>query len=371
MNFMVPRPIGLLAELTHRCPLHCPYCSNPLNLIPRRDEVAPEIWERVLQEAAELGVLQVGFSGGEPLLYQALERLVGKAGQVGLYTNLITSGVGLTFAKARALREAGLDTVQVSFQAASADVADAIAGSRAHEKKLMAVAAVCAAEIPWSANVVVHRWNIAQISDMIQLAEKLGAIRIELANTQFYGWAFTNRLHLLPTREQIEQARHVVERERERLRGRLQIVYVLPDYYETRPKPCLYGWGSRSLTINPSGYVLPCQAAEAIPDREFDNVLQKSLAEIWRGSSAFVRFRGTQWMQEPFKSCRFKEIDFGGCRCQAALLAGDASQADPVCEFSPTRRVVDAMLDKIQPDNFRQFDKKTLAFRRQTRATFS
>jgi pyrroloquinoline quinone biosynthesis protein E len=344
----VPRPYGLLAELTHRCPLHCPYCSNPLALVSRGDELATEDWLRVLDEAAQLGVLQVGFSGGEPLLYPELPTLVAAARRAGLYTNLITSAIGLSESLLGRLKAAGLDTIQISFQSDGADQADAIAGTRAHERKIAAARAVRAAGLPWSANIVLHRDNIGRLGGMIALAEELGAFRMELANVQFYGWAFANRRELLPTRSQIEQADAIARRESERLRGRMELIYVLPDYYEKRPKPCLHGWGSRAMTVNPRGDVLPCQAAEAIPGLVFDNVRRKSLGEIWRAGEAFNRFRGTEWMPEPCRSCDFKEIDFGGCRCQAALLAGDAVATDPVCEFSPHRASVDAMLAEIE-----------------------
>ena len=353
----VPRPYGLLAELTHRCPLHCPYCSNPLALVSRGDELVVGAWIRVLEEAAQLGVLQVGFSGGEPLLYPELPALIAAARRVGLYTNLITSAIGLHDTLLKGLIAAGLDTIQISFQSDGTEQADVIAGTRAHERKIAAAKAVRAAGLPWSANVVLHRNNIGRLGEMIALAEGLGAFRMELANVQFYGWAFANRRELLPTRAQIERADALARSELERLRGRMELIYVLPDYYEKRPKPCLHGWGSRAMTVNPRGDVLPCQAAEAIPGLVFDNVRQKSLGDIWRESEAFNRFRGTEWMPEPCRSCDFKEIDFGGCRCQAAQLAGDAGATDPVCEFSPHRAHVDALLAEIevQPDGAPQW----------------
>jgi pyrroloquinoline quinone biosynthesis protein E len=344
----VPRPYGLLAELTHRCPLHCPYCSNPLGLVPRGDELKPADWMRVLEEAAALGVVQVGFSGGEPLLYPELPALVAAARREGMYTNLITSAIGLTGPLLERLKGSGLDTIQISFQSDRTEEADAIAGTRAHERKLAAARAVRAAGMALSVNVVLHRANIGRLGEMIALAESLGAFRLELANVQFYGWAFANRRELLPTRAQIVEADAVARRERERLRGKMELVYVLPDYHEKRPKPCLHGWGSRALTVNPRGDVLPCQAAEAIPGLAFDNVRSRTLAEIWSAGEAFNRFRGTEWLPEPCRSCELKEIDFGGCRCQAALLAGDPAVTDPVCEFSPDRPRVDAMIAEIE-----------------------
>jgi PqqA peptide cyclase len=339
-----PRPYGLLAELTHRCPLHCPYCSNPLELAARADEMSAGDWERVIREAAELGVVQLGLSGGEPLLYRDLTRLVHAARAEGLYSNLITSGLGLSRARMAGLSEAGLDTVQISFQANESLLGDAIAGTHSHALKIEAARVVVEAGLPLGVNVVLHRSNIERLPAIIRLVESLGAMRLELANTQFYGWAFRNRHSLLPTLEQVLQAEATAKAEASRLVGKMQIVYVLPDYYEKRPKPCLHGWGSRSLTVNPRGDVLPCQAANAIPDLVFDNVREKSLGWIWRESDAFGRFRGFEWMPDPCRSCDFREIDFGGCRCQAALLAGDAVKADPVCEFSPDRPVVDAIL---------------------------
>ncbi len=340
-----PRPYGLLAELTHRCPLHCPYCSNPLQLARREEELSSETWGRVLREAAEIGVVQVGLSGGEPLLFPGLDDVVAVAREEGLYSNLITSAVGMTKERAARLRESGLDVVQVSFQADEVELADAVAGARTHEVKLAGARAVVAAGLPLGINAVLHRRTIDRVGGMIAFAEELGAMRIELANVQFLGWAFPNRAALLPSREQIVATEAVVKRETERLRGKMDVVYVLPDYHERRPKPCLHGWGQRGITINPRGEVLPCQAApDAIPGMKFENVRERSLGEIWRESEAFQRFRGFNWMPEPCRSCEFKEVDFGGCRCQAALLTGDAGRTDPVCEFSPDRALVDAAL---------------------------
>jgi PqqA peptide cyclase len=308
-------------------------------------ELSVSEWQRVFREAAELGVLQVGLSGGEPLVRRDLAEIVRGAREAKLYTNLITSGIGLDEPRACTLRDAGLDSVQLSFQSDEADLADEIAGARAHSRKLEAAAAVRAAGISLSLNVVIHRRNIDRLPQIIALAETLGTGRIELANVQFYGWAFRNRAALLPTREQVGRAREVAEAAKARLAGKMEIFYVLPDYYETRPKPCLNGWGQRYLTVNPIGEVLPCPtASSAIPDMRFDNVRVRSLDWIWRESESFNRFRGTEWMPEPCQSCPQKEIDFGGCRCQAALLTGDAAKTDPVCTLSPNRERVDAVL---------------------------
>jgi pyrroloquinoline quinone biosynthesis protein E len=361
----VPRPYALLAEITYRCPLHCPYCSNPVNLEGRApatptetgsQELAPpsnvelttEEWKRVIREAAALGVLQIGFSGGEPLARRDLVELIRAAREANLYTNLITSGIGLDDDRLRALRDAGLDSIQLSFQSDESSLADEIAGARAHDRKLDVAANIRAAGIPLSLNFVIHRANIDRLSQMIDLAEALGAGRVELANVQFYGWAFRNRAALLPTREQVDRARAIATTAKARLADKIDIFYVLPDYYETRPKPCLNGWGRRYLTVNPIGDVLPCPtASSAIPDLRLENVRTRDLGWIWQESESFNRFRGTEWMPEPCRSCPQKEIDFGGCRCQAALLTGNATNTDPVCEFSPNRTVVDAVLREV------------------------
>jgi pyrroloquinoline quinone biosynthesis protein E len=353
----LPRPYALLAEIAYRCPLHCPYCSNPVAAslceAPRgaqggsyrNGELTTEEWKRVIREAAALGVLQIGFSGGEPLARRDLVELIRAAREAKLYTNLITSGIGLDDDRVRGLREAGLDSIQLSFQSDESSLADEIAGACAHERKLGVAARIREAGIPLSLNFVIHRRNIDRLPQMVDLAEALGVERVELANVQFYGWAFHNRAALLPTREQVERARDIATAAKVRLAGKIDIFYVLPDYYETRPKPCLNGWGQRYLTVNPIGDVLPCPtASSAIPDLRFENVRTRELDWIWRQSESFNRFRGTEWMPEPCQSCPHKEIDFGGCRCQAALLTGNAANTDPVCEFSPNRTIVDAVL---------------------------
>jgi coenzyme PQQ biosynthesis protein E len=305
-------------------------------------------WTRVIREAVALGVLQIGFSGGEPLARRDLPDLVRAAREANLYTNLITSGIGLDDDRVRALRDAGLDSVQLSFQSDDTDLADDIAGARAHQRKLDAAAKIRGAGIPLSLNFVIHRRNIDRLGQMITLAEMLEAERVELANVQFYGWAFQNRAALLPTREQVVRAREIATTAKARLAGKIDIFYVLPDYYEIRPKPCLNGWGQRYLAVNPVGDVLPCPtASSAIPDLRFENVRARPLDWIWRESESFNRFRGTEWMPEPCQSCPQREIDFGGCRCQAALLTGNAANTDPVCEFSPNRAGVDAVLHEL------------------------
>jgi len=354
-----PRPYALLAEITYRCPLHCPYCSNPvatsLREAPRRPqggrcstgELTTDEWKRVIRDAAALGVLQIGFSGGEPLARQDLADLIREAHDANLYSNLITSGIGLDDHRVRELRDAGLDSIQLSFQSDESRLADEIAGARAHERKLNVAAKIRAAEIPLSLNFVIHRRNIDRLAQMITLAEALGPERVEVANVQFYGWAFRNRGALLPTRDQVDRARDIAIAAKARLAGKIDIFYVLPDYYETRPKPCLNGWGQRYLTVNPIGDVLPCPtASSAIPDLRFESIRARDLSWIWRESESFNRFRGTEWMPEPCRSCPQKEIDFGGCRCQAALLTGNAGNTDPVCEFSANRPFVDDTLLK-------------------------
>jgi pyrroloquinoline quinone biosynthesis protein E len=353
----VPRPYALLAEITYRCPLHCPYCSNPVAVslceAPRRPqgsrygngELTTEEWKRVIREAAALGVLQIGFSGGEPLARRDLVELIREARKARLYTNLITSGIGLEDDRVRALRDAGLDSIQLSFQSDESNLADEIAGARAHERKLDVAAKIRAAGIPLSLNFVIHRRNIDRLPQMIDLTEALGAERVELANVQFYGWAFRNRAALLPTREQVDRARDIATAAKARLAGKIDIFYVLPDYYATRPKPCLNGWGQRYLTVSPIGDVLPCPTApSAIPHLRFENIRARDLHWIWRESESFNQFRGTDWMPEPCRSCPQKEIDFGGCRCQAALVTGKAENTDPVCELSPNRTLVDTVL---------------------------
>jgi pyrroloquinoline quinone biosynthesis protein E len=367
----VPRPYALLAEITYRCPLHCPYCSNPTDYCRATSTVAdPESgrrsarptasngelttdeWKRVIREAAALGVLQIGFSGGEPLARRDLAELVRAARDANLYTNLITSGIGLDDDRVCDLRDAGLDSVQLSFQSDQPDLSDEIAGAQAHRRKLDVASKIRAAEIPLGLNFVIHRRNIDRLPQMIELAETLGAERVELANVQFYGWAFLNRAALLPTYEQVARAREIATAAKARLAGSIEIFYVLPDYYESRPKPCLNGWGQRYLTVNPIGDVLPCpNASSAIPDLRFENVRARNLDWIWRESESFTRFRGTDWMPEPCRSCPQREIDFGGCRCQAALLTGNATNTDPVCEFSPNRAIVDAILRDINAND--------------------
>jgi pyrroloquinoline quinone biosynthesis protein E len=340
----VTPPLGMLAELTHRCPLHCPYCSNPLELVSRDAELSTADWISVLSQARELGVLQVHMSGGEPLARPDLPELVAHASRLGCYVNLVTSGLGLTAARLDDLVERGLAHVQLSAQGATRERANLLAGAKAHDRKLAAAALVKAAGLPLSLNVVLHRQNHDQLAGIIELAERMGADRLELANTQYYGWALRNRDALMPTPAQLAAAEPIVRAAVSRLRGSMEIVYVVADYYEPYPKPCMYGWGARQLTVAPDGTVLPCPAASAISTLSLASVRDTPLADIWYRSESFNAYRGEDWMAEPCRTCDRRGLDFGGCRCQAFLLTGDAAATDPVCSRSPQRDVVDLVL---------------------------
>jgi PqqA peptide cyclase len=342
--FVLHSPLGMLAELTHRCPLGCPYCSNPLALDPREDELDTQTWARVFGEAAALGVLQIHLSGGEPAARRDLVELMQAAHSSGLYTNLITSAVGIDANKLQLLAKAGLDHVQISIQDSETASADRIAGYKgAFARKSALAAEVVRLKIPLTVNVVVHRANIERIGDMVELALGLGASRVEIAHVQYYGWALRNRDALMPSAEQVERAVKAVEDLRRRHHGEIVIDAVVPDYYARFPKPCVGGWGRRSLNVTPAGKVLPCHAAESIPGLEFWSVREHSLADIWANSPAFNAFRGTAWMQEPCRSCARRDIDFGGCRCQAFAITGDARATDPVCHLSPRHDQVVAL----------------------------
>ncbi|WP_034991601.1 pyrroloquinoline quinone biosynthesis protein PqqE [Beijerinckia mobilis] len=337
-------PLGLLAELTHRCPLACPYCSNPLDLEKVADELDTAVWKRVFSEAAALGVLQVHLSGGEPLARRDLVELVVHCASLGLYTNLITSGIGLTRERLNALSEAGLDHVQLSIQDAEAASADRIAGYEGAFARKQAVAAwVIEAGLPLTVNAVIHHANIIRAGRMVELAVALGARRVEIAHTQYYGWGLVNREALMPGKAEAEAAIAEVEALRKHYAGTIVIDHVIPDYHARYPKACMGGWARRTLNVTPSGKVLPCHAAETIPGLTFLTVRDASLADIWFNSPAFNAFRGTDWMPEPCRSCDRKEIDFGGCRCQALALTGDASRADPVCVNAPDHEKVVAV----------------------------
>ncbi|MFF4992173.1 pyrroloquinoline quinone biosynthesis protein PqqE [Streptosporangium saharense] len=336
-------PWAMLAELTHGCPLHCPYCSNPVGLIPRSRELETADWVRVFEEAAALGVIHAHLSGGEPLLRPDLREITEAAARNGVYTQLVTSGVGLDADRLAELVGAGLHSVQLSVQDSTAVASDLIAGTRSFAAKERAAALVREAGLPLGLNVVLHRRNLDSIEGIVELAATWGAERVELANTQFYGWALRNRRALLPTREQLARAKESVERLRERVEG-VELIWVVPDYFDGVPKPCMGGWGAISLTVGPDGSVLPCPAAYDLP-LEFPNVRDHSLEWIWRRSTAFEAYRGTEWMSGPCSGCPRREVDFGGCRCQAFALTGDASRTDPACGLSPDHHLITELVE--------------------------
>jgi pyrroloquinoline quinone biosynthesis protein E len=332
----IAAPVGILAELTHRCPLACPYCSNPVELDTRDGELDTETWKRVFSEAAAVGVLHAHLSGGEPASRRDLVEIVKHCHDVGLYTNLITSGVGISEARMRELADAGLDHVQLSIQDAEAESADRIGGYKGGFARKMDVAKwVNEAGIPLTVNAVIHRANIARAGRMVEFAVELGARRVEIAHTQYYAWAYLNRKALMPSREQVEKAVAEVEAMRKAYAGKIVIDHVAPDYYAKYPKACMGGWAKRTLNVTPHGKVLPCHAAETIPGLEFWNVRDHSLADIWFNAPAFNAYRGDDWMLEPCRSCPRKHQDYGGCRCQAMALTGDPRNADPICHLSP------------------------------------
>jgi len=343
-------PLALIAELTHRCPIHCVYCSNPFELTARITELPTDAWVRVFQQAAQLGVLQADFTGGEPLARTDILDLVRAARAAGLYVNLITSGMPLNQAKLTALVEGGLDHIQLSFQGANQDTAEEISGTKSHAQKLRVLDWLKEVRVAVTLNFVIHRRNIDQIEEMLKIAESSSATRIEFANVQYYGWGFANRDSLLPTRAQLDRSLATIKAAEERLRGKIRIESVVPDYYAKYPKPCMGGWGRKLILITPSGEALPCHAARIIPGLQFANVKDQNLTEIWRSNEAFQKFRGESWMQDPCKTCDRREIDFGGCRCQALLLTGDAAATDPVCTLSPNRPKIDAVLTTINSE---------------------
>ena len=337
-------PLWLLAELTYRCPLHCVFCYNPVDFANRGDELSTDDWLRVLREGRALGAVQCGLSGGEPMLRDDLEVIVAEARRLGYYTNLLTSGVGLNAERAAALKAAGLDHIQLSFQDSTRELNDFLSHTRTFELKQRVARLIKGHGWPMVMNVVIHRLNIDHIDRIIAMAAELGAEYVELANTQYYSWAFENRAHLLPTREQLRRAEEVTDRWRERLAGRTKLFFVAPDYHEGRAKKCVNGWGSMFLTVAPDGTALPCHTARMLPGLAFPNVRDAGLREIWFDSEGFNRYRGTGWMKEPCASCDRKEEDLGGCRCQAYLVAHDAEAADPVCAKSPHHhRVAEAV----------------------------
>ena len=334
------QPLWLLAELTYRCPLHCVFCYNPLDYTAHGGELETADWLRVLREARALGAVQFGLSGGEPLMRDDLEIIVAEARKLGFYSNLITSGVGLDERRIRAFKDAGLDHIQLSFQDSTRELNDFLSSTRTFELKSKVAKLIKDHDYPMVLNVVLHRLNVDHVQQILEMAESLGAEYVELANTQYYGWAHLNRDQLLPTREQLLRAEEVTNRFRDKVGERMRIFFVVPDYFENRPKPCMNGWGSVFLTVTPDGTALPCHAARMLPGLAFPNVRNASLEAIWYDSEGFNRYRGAAWMKEPCRSCPEKVKDFGGCRCQAYLLSGDPANADPVCDLSPHHHLV-------------------------------
>ena len=357
------KPLWLLAELTYRCPLQCPYCSNPVDIAKYGDELDTEDWLRVLHEARSLGAMQLGFSGGEPLVRTDLEILIKEARKLGYYTNLITSGVGMDEDRVQAFREAGLDHIQISFQASEEDLNNYLGGTDSFQHKQNMAKAVKKAGYPMVLNVVIHRENIDNIENIILMTAELKADYVELASTQYYGWSKINLDRLLPQHSQLLKAEKVAKEYQEKLKGTTKILYVVPDYFESRPKACMNGWGSIFLTIAPDGTALPCHEAGILPEIVFPNVKDFSIQDIWEKSAAFNRFRGFDWMQEPCKSCPEKKKDFGGCRCQAYMLTRDASATDPVCDKSPHHGELKQEVNRIENIPPESLTEKPLIFR--------
>lgn len=341
---MISNPLALIAEITHRCPLHCVYCSNPLEMAAVNSELSTAEWIDVFRQAGTLGMLHAHFTGGEPLARPDLTELIAAAREAGLYTNLITSGIGLGEARLKSLVTAGLDHIQISFQDSREGAANWIAGAKTHAHKVELSRMIRQHKIAFTVNLVVHRQNIDHIEEMIAFIEQLAPERMEIAHTQYYGWALKNRAALLPTRAQLDKAIETVGAADKRLAGRIRIDFVVPDYYARFPKACMGGWGRRLMLINPAGIALPCHAAQTIPGLTFENVRERTLEAIWQESSSFQRFRGEEWMAEPCRSCDQRGIDFGGCRCQALLLAGNANATDPACSLAPSHAVIEAAL---------------------------
>ncbi|MCU7849736.1 MAG: pyrroloquinoline quinone biosynthesis protein PqqE [Candidatus Thiodiazotropha sp. (ex Lucinoma kastoroae)] len=334
------RPLWLLAEVTYSCPLQCPYCSNPLKLGDRKEELETDEWLRVLAEARKLGAAQLGLSGGEPLLRKDLEIIIKEARRLGYYTNLLTSGMGMSEARIASLKAAGLDHIQVSFQADDPDLNNKLAGSDSFTQKSQVAKLVKSYGYPMVLNIVMHRHNLDRISEILDMALDLGADYVELANAQYYGWALVNRDFLLPTREQLKKAEAITHQYQSRYNDRMKIYFVVPDYFEGRPKPCMNGWGRVFLSVSPNGTALPCHAAADLPGLQLPNVREHSIDWIWKESQGFNRFRGEMWMQEPCRSCDERSTCFGGCRCQAYLLTGDTEATDPACSLSPQHHVI-------------------------------
>ncbi len=358
------KPLWLLAELTYRCPLQCPYCSNPVEMARYRDEISTEDWFRAMRQARAMGATQLGFSGGEPLVRKDLEDLIAEARRLGYYSNLITSGVGMDEQRVAAFKQAGLDHIQISFQASSEELNNYIGGTKTFQHKLDMARVVKQYDYPMVLNIVLHRKNIDQIRDILDMTVELKADYVELASTQYYGWSRVNIDQLLPTRTQLLHAETVAKEYQQKMKHKMKIIYVIPDYFENRPKKCMNGWGNIFLTIAPDGTALPCHAAGQLPGLTFPKVTDHSIEWIWNDSPDFNKFRGTDWMREPCRSCDEKYKDLGGCRCQAYMLTGDAANADPVCDKSPLHRKLHDDVERIgKLAGEAAFEAKPLVFR--------
>jgi pyrroloquinoline quinone biosynthesis protein E len=353
-------PLWLLAEITYRCPLHCVFCYNPVDYAKQHNELSTEEWIRVLREGRAMGAAQLGLSGGEPLLREDLEQIVAEAHKLGYYVNLITSGIGMTEARIKALKEAGLDHIQLSFQDSTKEMNDFLSSTKTFELKKRVAELIKKYDYPMVLNCVLHKLNIDHVGEILEMAEKMEADYVELANSQFYSWAFLNRDQLLPTKEQLVRAEQITDAFREKVKGRMKLFFVMPDYYSERPKKCMNGWGNVFITVQADGTVLPCHVASMLPGLEFPNVREKSMDWIWYDSPGFNVYRGDGWMKDLCKTCPEKENDLGGCRCQAYMLTGDATNADPVCSKSPHHhKLAEAVADSLKP----QAQVKPIVFR--------
>lgn len=345
----LPRPLSLVAEVTHRCPLHCLYCSNPLELKRAEDELSTEDWKRIFQQAARLGILHANMTGGEPLARKDLAELIGAARDAGLYVNMVTSGIGLSEERLAMLVDRGLEHLQLSFQDLDEGSANFIAGRRAHALKLALIPTLKKFSLAITVNLVVHRMNLDRLEAFIELAEEFAPNRLEIAHVQYYGWALKNRSLLMPTQKQVDQSLPIIAAAKKRLMGRIHVEAVFPDYFGGLPKACVGGWGRQMMLIDPVGQALPCHSAAVIPGLHFDNVREKDLSWIWQSSPAFERFRGDAWMSDTCLACPRKERDFGGCRCQAFQLTGDPEAIDPVCRYSPNHVLLETL--RVPSDN--------------------
>ena len=356
-------PLWLLCELTYKCPLQCPYCSNPTDIAAYKDELSTDDWIRVMREARAMGAAQIGFSGGEPLVRKDLEVLIAEARKLGFYSNLITSGVGMDEDRIKAFKEAGLDHIQISFQASNEELNNFLGGTKSFEHKIEMARLVKKYEYPMVLNIVIHRQNIDQMTDILDMVVSLNADYVELASTQYYGWSLHNIDQLLPTREQLERAEKIAHEYQEKHKDQMKIIYVVPDYFEDRPKKCMNGWGNIFLTIAPDGVALPCHSARQLPGLDLPNVRDLSIQDIWNESNDFNKFRGMDWMKEPCRSCDEKEKDLGGCRCQAYMMTGDATNADPICSKSSNHQALLDDVNRIEANAVSHVEEKPLVFR--------